>query len=96
MSPAPIPQLLARSAVGRRRGRRVMALVFAAGVGALFVGTVAAPWLSLGLVAGLLVVGCLSVCVLTVVLDERTWRSVQRELDRLQHDRTPMRQSGRR
>lgn len=46
-----------------------------------------APWISLGLVAGVLVFGCLAVCVLTALFDERAWRGVQHELDELRRRR---------
>lgn len=42
---------------------------------------------SLGLVAGVLVLGCLGVCVVTAFADERAWRAVQREVDRLRGER---------
>jgi hypothetical protein len=47
----------------------------------------AAPWISLGLVAGVLVFGCLAVCVLTAWLDERVWRGVQHDLEELRRGR---------
>jgi hypothetical protein len=48
----------------------------------------AAPWISLGLVAGVLVFGCLAVCVLTAWLDERAWRGVQHDLEELRRGRS--------
>jgi hypothetical protein len=47
----------------------------------------AVPWISLGVVAGVLVFGCLAVCVLTAFLDERAWRGVEHELEQLRRER---------
>lgn len=78
----PITQAIHHVVAVRRRGRQAMVLLFTAGtVGA--VTRVAAPWITIGLVAGVLVFACLAVCVLTAIVDERAWRGVRYELGQL-------------
>lgn len=71
----------------RRRARTMMALILAV-TGALVIArALTSVSISLGLVAGLLVLACLALCVFTALYDEHTWRGVERELERLR-DRT--------
>ena len=82
----PVTQRIEHVATVHRRGRRAMAAVLAVAALAIVVSA-GAPWISLGLVAGVSVFGCLAVCVLTAWFDERAWRGVQHELDELRRQR---------
>ena len=81
-----VSQRIEHVATVHRRGRRAMAALLA-GAALTIAVRAAAPWISLGLVAGVLVFGCLAVCVLTAWFDERAWRGVQHELDELRRRR---------
>ena len=81
-----VSQRIEHVATVHRRGRHAMAALLAGAVLAIAVRA-AAPWISLGLVAGVLVFGCLAVCVLTAWLDERAWRGVQHDLEELRRGR---------
>ena len=81
-----VSQRIEHVAAVRKRGRRAMAAVLAIAVVAI-VARVGVPWISLGLVAGVLVLGCLAVCVLTAIFDERAWRGVEHELEQLRRER---------
>lgn len=70
----------------RKRARRVMAVLLAVAA-VVVVARVAVPRISLGVVAGLLVFGCLAVCVLTAIFDQRAWRGVEHELEQLRRER---------
>ena len=88
MSMPPVSKRIEHVSAVRRGGRRVMATLLV--VAALAIVTrVAVPWVSLGVVAGGLVFGCLAVCVLTALLDERAWRGVEHELEELRRERAP-------
>lgn len=70
----------------RRRARKVMMLILAVTAALVIARALTAVSISLGLVAGLLVIACLALCVFTALYDEHTWRGVERERLR---DRTP-------
>lgn len=82
----PVSQRIEHVTAVRRRGRRAMAFVLVAAAVAV-AARAAAPWISLGIVAGLLVLGCLAVCVFAAISDERAWRGVEHELEQLRRDR---------
>ena len=82
----PISQRIEHVAALQRRGRRVMAVLLAVAAVAI-VARLGAPWISLGVVAGVLVFGCLAVCVLTAIFEERAWRGVEHELERIRRER---------
>lgn len=86
MMSSPLTRSIEHVSVVGRRGRVAMAVVFA-GAGVAVAARFVAPWISLGLVAGVLVLGCLAVCVFTAIYDERSWRAVQHELDKLGRQR---------
>ena len=82
----PVSQRIEHVTAVRRRGRRAMAVLLV--VAPVAVGAwLVAPSISLGIVAGVLVLGCLAVCVFTAVSDERAWRGVEHELDQLRRER---------
>lgn len=66
----------------RRSGLRAMSALLVVAAFAILT-RVAVPWISLGVVAGVLVFGCLAVCVLTAVLDGRAWRGIEHDLELL-------------
>lgn len=86
MRALPVIQRIERVATVHSRGRRAMVALLA-GVALAMAVRAMTPWVSLGLVAGVLVFGCLAVCVLTAFLDERAWRDVNRSLELLRRDR---------
>ena len=86
MRALPVIQRIERVATVHSRGRRAMVALLA-GVALAMAVRATTPWVSLGLVAGVLVFGCLAVCVLTAFLDERAWRDVNRSLEQLRRDR---------
>lgn len=81
-----VSQRIEHVATVNRWGRHAMAALLAGAALAIAVRA-AVPWISLGLVAGVLVLGCLAVCVLTALFDERAWRGVQHEVDELRRRR---------
>ena len=81
-----VNQRIEHVAAIHRRGRRGMAVLLL-GVALAIAVRAATPWISLGVVAGVLVFGCLAVCVVTAFLDEPAWRGVEHELEQLRRNR---------
>ena len=86
MLSSPVSQRIGNATAVRTWGRRVMTVLLA-GAAIATAARAVAPWISLGVVAGVLVFGCLAVCVLTAILDERAWRGVEHELQQLRRER---------
>ena len=87
MAARSVTDAIARMGKARRFAGLAMVLVLTAATVMVIGGGVSGLHVSLGLIAGLLVLACIGVCVFTALYDEWTWREVQRELERLRRER---------